>query len=647
MFTATCLVGLLATVVPNGQAATPVEGDFDPGFGLNGTAQPPAALGQLGGQAQQADGKVVVASYSESVNGISLVRYTRNGAVDDSFGESGVAEIPDLAYGPNADPASAAPTGLTIDSDGRLVVVGVVNVVGDVFPNNYDLVVARFTSAGDPDTSFDGDGVLVEDLDGRGETADGVVTRSNNKIVVVGDTLDSTGWDSFALQLKEDGTPDDAFDGDGFMVTTDNSLFDNKDVFFLSVALGANGGIVTGGSMRPTNVGDQSQMLVVRLTATGGYDTSFSGDGVFPSNTSTGGETIKALRVLPSGSILAAGSRDVTGGNIATVIRVKPAGGLDFGFSGDGIADTAYSDSYSGANALALQRDGNIVVAGQAGPEQNGFLARFTPNGSIDPDFGNAGYRVVQLSDDAQYAGISIQRTGRIVVSGSLVYQQLVQGFIGDATPPSKARLRGVHRWALAKATIRWSATDDNTGVKSYSVQRRSAAYTKAKYGSWSLWNSTTAKQATFTGKPGHTYCFRARARDYAGNVGGYGATKCLARPLDERKLSIHGSWGASNNADYYRDTALSSTVKGASLTLSGARWRHLAVVVTTCPNCGSLDVFLGSKLLKTLDLSASLRHRKVMSVAGKAKAQSGDIRLVVHSSGHPVTVEGLGVSLA
>ncbi len=66
--------------------------------------------------------------------------------------------------------------------------------------------------------------------------------------------------------------------------------------------------------------------------------------------------------------------------------------------------------------------------------------------------------------------------------------------------------------------TVRWEGGDDASGVWSYDVQVRDG-----RTGEWRDWLSWTARtQATFAGEDGHTYYFRVRARDRAGNVGEY-----------------------------------------------------------------------------------------------------------------------------
>jgi hypothetical protein len=70
--------------------------------------------------------------------------------------------------------------------------------------------------------------------------------------------------------------------------------------------------------------------------------------------------------------------------------------------------------------------------------------------------------------------------------------------------------------------------------------------------------------------------------------------------------------------------------------------------VVTTCPSCGSLEVFLGSKLLDKVNLaSAKTMHRQIIAVHSSKTILSGTVRLVQDSKGKVVTVEGVSFELA
>ena len=65
------------------------------------------------------------------------------------------------------------------------------------------------------------------------------------------------------------------------------------------------------------------------------------------------------------------------------IVRYLPDGRLDLTFSGDGFA-TVFGNSYQGVEALALQPDGEILVAGGGGRYYDFALARFRANGRLD-----------------------------------------------------------------------------------------------------------------------------------------------------------------------------------------------------------------------------------------------------------------------
>lgn len=73
------------------------------------------------------------------------------------------------------------------------------------------------------------------------------------------------------------------------------------------------------------------------------------------------------------------------------------------------------------ARALAVQPDGNIIVAGTSdGGARKGFaLARYTPAGRLDPSFGQDGKSLTQFgSTDAEVAALLLQPDGKMIVVG-------------------------------------------------------------------------------------------------------------------------------------------------------------------------------------------------------------------------------------
>jgi hypothetical protein len=116
--TAACVIGLLTTVVPAGEAAGADEGALDPTWSGDGIAVGDSeGIGY--GIAVQSTGKAVIAVYPAG-GGMSVMRFTKNGALDTTFGDGGTARVPDTAYPAYADPSrpdlSASPSSRWIAS---------------------------------------------------------------------------------------------------------------------------------------------------------------------------------------------------------------------------------------------------------------------------------------------------------------------------------------------------------------------------------------------------------------------------------------------------------------------------------------------------------------------------------------------------
>lgn len=105
------------------------------------------------------------------------------------------------------------------------------------------------------------------------------------------------------------------------------------------------------------------------------------------------------------------------------------AGSADLGFGDQGLAKVSLAGS-GGANAVAVQSDGKIVVAGQTNwPEGASVfeVARFMPDGTLDAAFGVGGRVSVPVSERALAAGVMVQPDGRLVISGGAQFGEALQ----------------------------------------------------------------------------------------------------------------------------------------------------------------------------------------------------------------------------
>jgi uncharacterized delta-60 repeat protein len=154
---------------------------------------------------------------------------------------------------------------------------------------------------------------------------------------------------------------------------------------------------------------------VARVNSDGSPDRGFGGDGVVLLE-SAGTETIQAVAVQPDGKLLLAGH--TSDGSNGVVYRLNSDGLPDKGFGTDGVAvlDSA-GDEY--AEDLAIQPDGRIVVAGSTSTGKDAAIYRLTAAGKPDNSFDNDGaVGINALGQDWAY-GVEVQADGKIVIAGA------------------------------------------------------------------------------------------------------------------------------------------------------------------------------------------------------------------------------------
>jgi uncharacterized delta-60 repeat protein len=152
------------------------------------------------------------------------------------------------------------------------------------------------------------------------------------------------------------------------------------------------------------------------------FDTTFDTDGMVAVNFNNATEVSnQAVAIQSDGKIVAAGDRFFDFKRDMVLTRYNPNGSLDLSFGNNGIVISELEAAQSGAEAVAIQANGKIVIAGYSsnGSNLDFALLRFNSNGGIDPTFGNNGLVLTDFNagNDGAYA-IEIQNDKKIVVSG-------------------------------------------------------------------------------------------------------------------------------------------------------------------------------------------------------------------------------------
>jgi uncharacterized delta-60 repeat protein len=232
------------------------------------------------------------------------------------------------------------------------------------------------------------------------------------------------GTAHFALaRYRWNGRLDPSF-GSGGKLTTD---FPGGPDFANSVAIDSADRIVAAGASTEL---PGTALALARYEPNGDLDPSFGFGGKV--TTDFGGEGIAySVTIDSQGRIVAAGGTTEVNGEFA-LARYEPNGGLDPSFGAGGKVTTHF---WSGgiAHSVAIDSRDRIVAAGARCIEDCDFaIARYKPNGSLDRSFSRDG-KVTKPKDGAN--SVAIDSRDRIVAAGSGRGRFVVARFIGYRRP--------------------------------------------------------------------------------------------------------------------------------------------------------------------------------------------------------------------
>jgi len=199
-----------------------------------------------------------------------------------------------------------------------------------------------------------------------------------------------------------------------------------------AIALQSDGRILIA-SAPDFNPGGGNGGTIVRFNPNGTLDKTFGFFGLVASAASggifdtTGTAHVSNIVLQADGKFIVAGtitSRLINPpGSIATgfgLIRYNPNGSIDTSFGTHGGVLTNFaSNPTATAFALALQSNGDILAAGQAGSSL--ALSRYTSAGKLDSTFGPGGTVTTPLGSNASaISSLALQSDGKIVAAGSI-----------------------------------------------------------------------------------------------------------------------------------------------------------------------------------------------------------------------------------
>jgi len=430
-------------------------GDLDPAFGggviISQLGQGATPLSEPLDVKVQPDGKIVAGgAASDSLGNIALAlaRYLPSGSLDPSFGGAGTGAVV-TQFGSGGSPMSAAYFGgLVILGDGHIVACGVAT---DSSGHN-NALVARFTSGGVLDASFGSGGRTLLQLGTNATPASnlfGCSVQPDGKIIGVGAGNDVAGNQDLAVvRLTPSGSPDPTF-GSGGVFLQQLGLGASPTSTGVDSLVLADGHIAV--SLVVSDASGNGSMGVARLTTSGMLDASF-GTGGFTFTTFPGtpprSEGIH-VALQPSGKLIVSGdATDSMSHQAYGVARYSSGGAPDPSFGIGGLVVTQPSNAATPSSlpyGLVVQPNGKIVLVGGAQNSSGGellTLARYTPDGTLDPTFGGTAIVQKQFGIGATPVTIgtaaAFSPTGKLYTVGAVMSSStswFVASFIADQPP--------------------------------------------------------------------------------------------------------------------------------------------------------------------------------------------------------------------
>lgn len=341
-----------------------------------------------------------------------------SGGLDPAFATAGMRTTD---FGGTYDWAYAT----AVQPNGAIVAAGESNASG-----THDFAVARYTAAGALDPSFGNGGLVATDFGKSDDRVFALALQPDGRIVVAG-VSDRSGSKDFALaRYNTDGSLDPTFGNGGLVLLPVRPL--TTDIV-RGVAIQPDGRILAAGvtydeavSLRP-----HGDFMLVRYTREGGLDPSFGVGGIVTTNFE--GESYdepNSIVLQPDGRIILGGSSN-TGGGVGRIFgadnlalaRYLPNGLLDptFGQTGKVVVDAG--SLFESIRAMALDPAGRIVAAGRTSGERRGdlLLSRFNTDGTLDATFGTTrhGLTITDLGTGEEgLSGLALAPDGTIVTGG-------------------------------------------------------------------------------------------------------------------------------------------------------------------------------------------------------------------------------------
>ncbi len=354
----------------------------------------------------QDDGKFILAGEYIAANAatIAVIRLTKDGLPDKSFGMNGQVLIPFTNVNVEA-------TSTIVLQDGSIIIGGK--------SNNLPLLI-KMDGNGSLINNFGTNGILSFD---NGLTGVIDLLLDNGKIIGCGKSANQF----CVFKRNADGTEDLSFAQAGY-----SCLDAGPQSVLTRMVIQTDGKILLTGSA--INQSLKQDILVIRLKTDGSLDNSFNhvGSVLLGLGNASSEEIAHAIRVQKNGRIVVAGNFVDSSKTKFIAARMMADGTIDTSFNTTGsiIASFSATATKDELRDMIIQTDAKIILCGMnltMGNGSNIGMMRLKTDGKLDPNFGGLGKISSKIGTRANGEVLMLQADNKIVVAGYASNNNLVR----------------------------------------------------------------------------------------------------------------------------------------------------------------------------------------------------------------------------
>lgn len=174
--------------------------------------------------------------------------------------------------------------------------------------------------------------------------------------------------------------------------------------------------------------GNFDKISIVRIDQNGNLDATFGNTGLVTIPIGSGHGRASSVIQQPDGKYLVAGWTRFSNKDQYVILRLLQNGKLDSSFGGGGLVTGVFSNSSFAEDEIAqiaLLSDNKIIIAGRSynGQNDDGFVACFNPDGTINKTFGKDGFLIIEFDINPKYESVrafSIDKSDNIYLGGDM-----------------------------------------------------------------------------------------------------------------------------------------------------------------------------------------------------------------------------------